>query len=138
MKKNIFKAALFSAIALMSIESFAVNSSAEKLVIQSDETKTETFKVYGNCGMCEKKIEGSLKKVKGVKKADWNVKTKMMKVTFMEGTITLDDIKKKIAAVGYDTEKHRASDKVYNNLHGCCQYDRPGKKKEDPHKGHNH
>jgi hypothetical protein len=62
----------------------------------------------------------------------------MMKVTFIAAEITLDDIKKKIAAVGYDTDEHRASDKVYNNLHGCCKYDRPSKKKEDPHKGHNH
>jgi hypothetical protein len=40
MKKNILKVALFSAIALMSIESFAINPSAEKLVIQGEEIKT--------------------------------------------------------------------------------------------------
>ena len=25
---------------------------------------------------------------------------------------------------GYDTEKHKATDEVYNNLHHCCQYER--------------
>ena len=31
-------------------------------------TKTEKFKVFGNCGMCEKTIEKAAKNVDGVKK----------------------------------------------------------------------
>ena len=34
--------------------------------------KTEKFKVYGNCGMCEKTIEKAAKSVDGVSTADWN------------------------------------------------------------------
>ena len=95
------------------------------ITVKHDDKKTDRFKVYGNCGMCEKTIEGSLNGVKGVEKADWDKETKMMEVVYHTHDISLDDIKKKIAEVGYDTKEHRASEKVYNNLPGCCQYERP-------------
>lgn len=136
MKKNILKITLIGAIALTSIESYAVNANTELIVLNN---KTETFKVYGNCGMCEKTIEGALKGVKGIEKADWNKETKMIEVTFNDKEISLGEIKKKIASVGYDTNEYRASEKTYNSLPGCCQYERPAeKKKEDAHKGHKH
>lgn len=107
--------------------------------INHDDKKTDTFKVYGNCGMCKKTIEGALKGVKGIAKADWNKETKMIEVVFHTHDISLDEIKKKIAEVGYDTDEHRSTKKSYSNLPGCCQYERPTeKKKEDAHKGHHH
>ncbi|MCO6492089.1 MAG: heavy-metal-associated domain-containing protein [Phaeodactylibacter sp.] len=86
---------------------------------------TETFKVYGNCGMCKRKIEGAASEVKGVEYANWDVASKVITVKYEPGTVKLDDVKAKIAAVGYDSETHRAPDEAYNNLHGCCQYERP-------------
>ncbi len=86
---------------------------------------TEEFTVYGNCGMCEKTIESSLDGIKGVSSADWNKDNDQMTVSFNADEISLDDIKQKIADVGYDSDSHRAKDEVYNKLHGCCQYDRP-------------
>jgi mercuric ion binding protein len=85
--------------------------------------KTTTFKVWGNCGMCKETIEGSLK-TDGVIKADWNKDTKIMNIQFDSTKITLNDIHKKIASVGYDTEKMKGDDKAYANLHECCQYER--------------
>tara|TARA_R110001592_G_scaffold234170_1_gene491804 strand:- start:4538 stop:4954 length:417 start_codon:yes stop_codon:yes gene_type:complete len=137
MKKNILKITLIGLITLISVGTYAVNVTTDMKTILNDETKTETFKVYGNCGMCEKTIEGSLKKVKGVEKADWDKETKMMEVTFNEKEISLDQIKMKIASVGYDTEEHRATKKAYSKLPGCCQYDRPEEMKEDQN-GHKH
>ena len=86
---------------------------------------TTSFTVYGNCGMCERTIEGSLKGVKGISLADWDKETDIIQVKFQPNKISLDDIKQKIADVGYDSDKHRAKDDVYNNLPGCCQYERP-------------
>ena len=86
--------------------------------------KTETVKIYGNCGMCEKTIEKAAAQ-KGAAKADWDTDTKMAKITFDSTKTTLDDVLKRIAAAGYDSDQFRAPDDVYNNLHGCCQYDRP-------------
>ena len=85
--------------------------------------ETSTIKVYGNCGMCKSRIETALK-VKGISKSSWDVKTKMLTVTYDPMIITLDDINKKIAAVGHDTEKVKADDKTYTNLMGCCKYER--------------
>lgn len=87
--------------------------------------KTEKFTVYGNCGMCKKTIENSLKDVKGISEGDWDRETDVLTVTFNPEVVTLEDIKQKIADVGYDSDSHRAKDEVYNSLPGCCQYDRP-------------
>ncbi|MBI3519242.1 MAG: heavy-metal-associated domain-containing protein [Bacteroidetes bacterium] len=84
---------------------------------------TSTFKVWGNCEMCKETIESSLK-VDGITKADWNVDSKIMTVTYDETKISLDQIQKNIASVGYDNEKYKGDDKAYENLAGCCQYDR--------------
>lgn len=83
------------------------------------------FKVYGNCEMCENTIEGSLNGQDGIGEADWNKETKMISVTYDAAAIDEDQIKEKIAEVGYDSDSHRAKDKVYNALPGCCQYERP-------------
>jgi copper chaperone CopZ len=84
---------------------------------------TSTFKVWGNCDMCKETIEGSLK-VEGVTKADWSTETKMISVTYDTTKITLDQIQKNIALVGYDNENYKGDDKTYSELPECCQYDR--------------
>lgn len=90
---------------------------------QSKSVKTEAVKVWGNCNMCKKTIEEAAD-LKGVKNAEWNKDTKVLTVSYDTTKITLDDIQKKIAAAGYDTEKFKADDKAYDELHGCCKYDR--------------
>lgn len=87
--------------------------------------KTENIKVYGNCDMCKEKIEGSLKKKDGVISKRWDSKTQMLSVTYDTSKITIQNIGKKIADVGYDNEHAKATDETYNKLHHCCQYERP-------------
>ena len=84
-------------------------------------TKTETIKVSGVCEMCESKIEKAAK-VPGVTKADWNEKTKILTLVYDASKVNSLDIQKKIAAVGYDTPKFKATAAVYNALPGCCKY----------------
>lgn len=93
---------------------------------QIKNSKTEKVKVYGNCGMCETKIEkaGTIKKIASV---DWNKDTQMATLTYDAKKTNQDEILKRIALVGYDSDKFLAPDDVYNNLHGCCQYDRVAK-----------
>ncbi|MCK5170994.1 MAG: heavy-metal-associated domain-containing protein [Bacteroidales bacterium] len=93
----------------------------------AQELKTETLKVFGNCGMCESRIEKTVSGLDGVTKADWDKETKMLEVSFDESKLKLDDIHKAVAAVGHDTEKEKVSDEVYSALAGCCQYERESK-----------
>ena len=86
-------------------------------------TKTEKIKVAGKCGMCKTRIEEAVK-VNGVSKATWNEKTQYLTVTYAPDKITSLDIQKKIAAVGHDTEKVKATTKAYAGLPGCCKYAR--------------
>ena len=93
---------------------------------QIKNAKTDTVKIYGNCGMCEKTIEkaGNLKKVANV---DWNADTQMATITYDAKQTNQDEILKRIALSGYDSDKFLAPDNVYSKLHGCCQYDRVAK-----------
>lgn len=93
---------------------------------QIKNAKTETVKVYGNCGMCESKIEkaGNLK---NVAKVDWNQETGIATLTYDSKKTNQDEILKRIALAGYDSDKFLAPDAVYDTLHGCCQYDRVAK-----------
>ena len=83
--------------------------------------------VYGNCGMCKSRIEKAARDLDGVIVANWDKDTKMIHLEFDSEKVNVDQIEKAIAAVGHDTENHRAPDAVYEDLPGCCLYDRPGK-----------
>lgn len=86
-------------------------------------SKTETFKVQGNCGSCKKHIETAAK-LPGVSKAVWDKNSKVMTLVYDPAKVSSDEVQKKIAAVGYDTEKYRGDDKAYAQLDECCQYER--------------
>ncbi len=85
--------------------------------------KTETFKVYGNCGMCKSRIEKAVKG-DGVSSALWNKVTKLMKVECEKNKVYNEILNKKLEEDGHDTELLEAPDKVYEKLPGCCLYDR--------------
>ena len=93
---------------------------------QIKNAKTESVKIYGNCGMCETTIEkaGNLKKTAEV---DWNKDTKIATITYDEKKTNQDEILKRIALSGYDSDKFLAPDDVYAKLPECCQYERVNK-----------
>jgi hypothetical protein len=85
--------------------------------------KTETAKVYGNCEMCESKIEktGS---AKNTAKVSWSAETKMATITYNSKKTSKSVILKRIAQAGYDNEMFLAPDAAYAKLPGCCKYER--------------
>jgi copper chaperone CopZ len=85
--------------------------------------QTEKFKVWGNCGMCKKTIEKSLK-IEGVKKASWDVKTKEITVSFDPKKTSLKAIQAAICTAGYDNDGCKGNDAAYDKLHSCCKYER--------------
>lgn len=96
---------------------------SSSLFAQSTQTKTDTIKVYGECGMCKNRIQKALK-VEGITTAVWDTETKLLTVTYDPEQITNDEIQKKVVAVGHDTEKYSATVEAYIRLPGCCKYDR--------------
>lgn len=88
--------------------------------------KTVSVKIYGNCEMCETTIEkaGNVKKIARV---DWNKDTKMASITFDTKKTTQDEILKRIALAGYDSDQFLAPDNVYASLPQCCKYERVNK-----------
>jgi periplasmic mercuric ion binding protein len=86
-------------------------------------SKTVSVKVWGNCESCKTRIEKAAK-INGVEKADWNIQTKILTLAYNPSIVTSEEVQKKIAAVGHDTELYKADDKAYNNLPGCCKYER--------------
>jgi copper chaperone CopZ len=97
---------------------------------QIKNSKTDTVKIFGNCGMCESKIEkaGTQKNIASV---DWDKDTKMATLIYDSKITNKDEILKRIALVGYDSEQFHAEEATYNKLPGCCQYDRAADVKEE-------
>ena len=111
---------LFAAI-IFSI--FSANTSTAQTANKALDAKIETIKVWGNCGMCKTTIEKSAKKA-GAKTANWNEDRKELQVSYAVNKTSSANIQEAIANAGYDTQDFTAVKTAYDNLHGCCQYDR--------------
>ncbi len=93
---------------------------------QEENTKTESVKIYGNCGMCKSTIEkaGNMKNQASV---DWNKETKMATISFDSLKTSKEEILKRIALAGYDSDIFLAPNDTYLSLAACCQYERAEK-----------
>ncbi|MDB5249738.1 MAG: heavy-metal-associated protein [Segetibacter sp.] len=85
--------------------------------------KKETVKVYGNCEMCQSRIEKAAKGA-GASSAKWDVDSKVLTVSFNPAKGSLAKIEKSVAGSGYDTEHETSTKEAYDKLPECCQYDR--------------
>jgi periplasmic mercuric ion binding protein len=112
---------LISAILLLF--AFGVTVSAQTATKTAGQQKTESFKVWGKCDMCKTRIEKTVKS-EGATSANWDPKTLMLAVTYDPAKTNVESLSKKLAAVGHDTEKFKASDEAYAKLPGCCHYER--------------
>jgi copper chaperone CopZ len=89
---------------------------------------TKNIVISGNCAMCESSIEKA-GNVKGVSQIEWNQDTKIATMTYDSAKTNQDEILKRIALAGYDSEQFLAPDDAYAKLPECCQYDRTYKQK---------
>lgn len=91
-----------------------------------------SFEVLGNCGMCKDRIEKAAISVKGVKYASWDIPSGQLRLVYNGLKTNLDAIEKQIAASGHDSERHKATAEIYEQLPACCKYVRNG---EEPKPG---
>lgn len=120
------KILLTTVVALLATVSLTAQTGMVKKTTKAASTeKTETFLVLGNCGMCQRIIEKA-SIAAGASKATWDMDNDQLTVTFDPAKTSADAIQKAVAEAGYDNVGYKAPDAVYNDLHGCCKYDRSG------------
>jgi len=89
-----------------------------------DSTHTTTvtsLKVFGACEQCKNRIENALK-IKGIKKAIWDVDAQLLNLVYDSSVIALNKIENKILAIGHDLAHKKAKDIIYKELPACCHY----------------
>ena len=118
---------VFMAVALALVFASATEAQDAKANLRNfgPKPKKESFKVYGECEMCKRRIENTLK-VDWIKSANWNVESKVLTVQYvLTADITgVKKIKQLVAAAGHDTDDYKALDNIYQSLPECCHYER--------------
>ena len=96
---------------------------ANTIELAEGESKNIEFFVAGNCGMCKSRIEKAAKNVGGVESAEWDKETKQLMVK-ASTSVLQEDIEKAVVKAGHDTKEMKANNSTYEELPGCCQYER--------------
>lgn len=94
-----------------------------ELTAESKIVEKDIF-VAGLCGMCKARIEKAAKSINGVVDAIWNKDNKMLKLKYDSSQTSIGEVSETVAKSGHDTKYNKANDAVYDELPGCCQYDR--------------
>lgn len=98
-----------------------VNSRAQQASGNNNRDTVVSIRVEGNCEQCKERIETAAKG-RGVKKAVWDIDSKLLSVTFAPSLTTLDKIENRIVMAGHDIGEKKAKVTVYNLLPSCCHY----------------
>ena len=109
---------------------FLLLASVALIALPAQAQKAElTFGVSAVCGMCEDRIEAAFDQ-KGIVAADYNIETKQLHLVYKAKKWNEESLHKLATGVGHDTDKYKASDEKYANLHGCCKYRDPNERSE--------
>lgn len=83
----------------------------------------ETIKIQtsAQCDMCKETIEKGMAFVKGIRKTTLDVESSVLTVEYNPAKTNPDEIKKAVAAIGYDADDVLAETEAYNNLDKCCK-----------------
>lgn len=99
----------------------AIIISATSTFAQNKDIVTDTFAVKGTCGQCKKRIENAAY-IPGVKRAEWDVNSKILSVTYRSSKTSLEKIEQHIAGAGHDAGDIKAPAEKYQQLPSCCAY----------------
>lgn len=96
---------------------------------QTTPSKTQEVSIQtsAECGECEIHLEKALNYTKGIVFAELDLTTMKLNVKFKPKQITLEEIKVKIASLGYQADDIPADKIAYDALPACCK---PGGMKE--------
>lgn len=111
-------------IVILVVAFVGISAQAQEKEVKKNKNAKYDIEVNGNCGMCKKRIETAAYSVKGVKSAQWHQDHHDVHIILDENKTSVEEVHKAIAKAGHDTNKLKADDKVYEELHHCCQYER--------------
>ena len=106
---------------LLAVLGVAFTSTAQEKKNKNAKVDVE---VKGNCDMCKKRIEKAAFGVKGVKSAEWHSDDQTLHLIIDENKTTPLKVEEAVAKAGHDTKEVKATNENYDNLHGCCKYER--------------
>ena len=84
-------------------------------------TETIIIQTSAQCDDCKERIENALNYTKGVSFAELDLETKKVTVKYKTGLITPEQIKQKIAEIGYDADDVKAEKAGFDKLPTCCK-----------------
>lgn len=108
-------------VLLLAVLGVAFTSTAQEKKNKNAKVDVE---VKGNCDMCKKRIEKAAFGVKGVKSAEWHSDDQTLHLIIDENKTTPLKVEEAVAKAGHDTKEVKATNENYDNLHGCCKYER--------------
>ena len=108
-------------LVILAVVGFAFSGQAQ---VKKSKNAKHDIEVKGNCDMCKKRIEKAAFGVKGVKSAEWHSDDQTLHLIIDENKTTALKVQESVAKAGHDTKEVKAEKDTYDNLHGCCQYDR--------------
>ena len=79
------------------------------------------FWVRGNCEMCKETIETALKDQEGVVSVNWDVDSKIAKVSYDTTRVNAAQITAIPPTVGYETKELSHDEAAYQELPRCCK-----------------
>lgn len=83
--------------------------------------QTIAIQTNAQCGDCKDRIEKELNFMKGVIYAELNLETKKVEVKYSSKRTSPEEIKKRIASLGYDAGDVQADKQAQTELPKCCQ-----------------
>jgi len=89
--------------------------------INAQKSQTVVFKTSAQCGMCKERIEGVMNFVPGVKYAELNLEDMSLKIKYNTKKTSADDLRKRVAAIGYTADDVEPKEEDVKKLPLCCQ-----------------
>ena len=89
--------------------------------LSAQKSQTVTFQTSAQCGMCKERIEKELNFASGVQYAELNIEDMSLTIKFKPKKTTVDDLRKRVAAIGYTADDVLPKEEDVKKLPLCCQ-----------------
>ncbi|MGA2297772.1 MAG: heavy metal-associated domain-containing protein [FCB group bacterium] len=113
----------FTLIALLFFTSIIITTCLFAKVTKDKTTKEVKIKTSAICETCKATIEKAVSKLYGIEKANLDLDTKYLIVSYYPDKVDVCKIRKAVNKAGYDADSQPADPKAYNKLPKCCQKD---------------